>query len=647
MALRYESFCNLRRGHMGSAASKKYHRDFIIFSNEDSGYEEGKKPSGHLMLEVRDKRAKLAVVIQNLRNGSGRFGYALYLIRTGKDAVDYVRAGKIRQSDSRAELELVYEQGYVDGTIYSVDDFDTFAVIVESENKPGNGTVCPLAAYRNGRTAWRNGLRKAMLEKMTAEKIQKAEHKQENAGVQKTTNAADTALIPYAEAYSPQPGPQKQYPPLFQNNQLYDPAQDTAMYEHTYNKQTDPMVQHESSEVPESQPESAKTGGGAENAQQVEPAETGEEAEPNAQQQEPAEMGDGAEINVQQLEKSAEMGDGTEINSQQLTAAEMSDNAGIDVQQPGSAEADGEAAYVQQIKAADTGGEGKINVNQPTSAEVGEEVKTNVQEPGPAKEEEAEINMKQPEPAQEGDEAKTDAKQPESAETDDAVEKKDSVKPLAEYENTDIKNEKKTADAEKHKQQIQHMQGAEYNYPASKYDLDTECLYLNGNLCGALLDVGNAANPCGSCKIRRHDVPGLAEAKGEGDLIVLEEELDRSFDLCDPFHSRRSDYKWWRAENPVNLNNMFYLSSIRSPLMFNQAVMTAHYKYKHLIIGIFTHKTGQRYIICGVPGMYMVDPNPFGEMGKWVQAEGNRQRYGAFGYWLLYIDPKDGSVISF
>ena len=54
------------------AASKKISQDFIIFSNEDSGYEEGKRPSGHLMIEFRDRKAKLAVVIQNLRKGSAR-----------------------------------------------------------------------------------------------------------------------------------------------------------------------------------------------------------------------------------------------------------------------------------------------------------------------------------------------------------------------------------------------------------------------------------------------------------------------------------------------------------------------------------------------------------------------------------------------
>ena len=129
--------------------------------------------------------------------------------------------------------------------------------------------------------------------------------------------------------------------------------------------------------------------------------------------------------------------------------------------------------------------------------------------------------------------------------------------------------------------------------------LNTECVYLNGNICGAVLNNRNAASPCGSCSINRHDASGLSEIQEEGDLNGLEEELDKSFDTCDPFHSRRTDYIWWRVTNPVNMNNMFYQNNIRSPLMFNPAVMMAHYKYKHLIVGVFTHKNGQRYIICG------------------------------------------------
>ncbi len=176
--------------------------------------------------------------------------------------------------------------------------------------------------------------------------------------------------------------------------------------------------------------------------------------------------------------------------------------------------------------------------------------------------------------------------------------------------------------------------------------IDTGCVYLNGNMCSAFVnnDAGGA-NPCEAC--RMHQEQEQRAASPTGDVSRLKEELDRYFEQSDPFHSKRSDYLWWRVNNPVNLNNLLYQCNIRSPLLFNPVVMMAHYKYKHLIIGIFQHRAEQKqYVVCGVPGMHMVDTKPFGGMSRWVQTGGNRPRYGAFGYWLVYINPNDGKILN-
>ena len=152
------------------------------------------------------------------------------------------------------------------------------------------------------------------------------------------------------------------------------------------------------------------------------------------------------------------------------------------------------------------------------------------------------------------------------------------------------------------------------------------------------------ASPCDTCKANRR---GPAEqVQPAGDMSRLKAILDLNFEANDPFHSKRSDYMWWKITNPVNLNNILYQNNIRSPLMFNPAVMLAHYKYHHLIVGVFTRRDGQKYVVCGVPGMHMVDRKPFGELSKWVQADGGRSRYGAFGYWLVYINPEDGKILD-
>ncbi len=190
------------------------------------------------------------------------------------------------------------------------------------------------------------------------------------------------------------------------------------------------------------------------------------------------------------------------------------------------------------------------------------------------------------------------------------------------------------------RQDGQYMQ-----YPETDGGLNTNCLYLNSNMCGAYVNAG-AENPCARCTLHnRPETPGSREEKGN--VERLRAELDANFERYDPFHVKRSDYSWWKVTNPVNLNNILYQCNIRSPLLFNPAVMVSHFKYKHLIIGIYTDRGREReYVVCGVFGMHMVDRKPFGDMCRWVQTEGTRPRYGAFGYWIVYLDPATGKILN-
>lgn len=177
-------------------------------------------------------------------------------------------------------------------------------------------------------------------------------------------------------------------------------------------------------------------------------------------------------------------------------------------------------------------------------------------------------------------------------------------------------------------------------------NVNTSCVYMNGGMCGGHLKEG-VSNPCSGC--RAYSNPPMQEKKesGLGNINKLKELLEANFEKCDPFNSNRSDYKWWKVANPVNLNNLLYECNIRSPLLFNPNVMMSHYKYRHLIIGIFTDRqTKNEYLVCGVPGMHMVDKRPFDDLCRWVQFEGSKPLYGAFGYWLVYIDPKTGRLIT-
>ncbi len=135
--------------------------------------------------------------------------------------------------------------------------------------------------------------------------------------------------------------------------------------------------------------------------------------------------------------------------------------------------------------------------------------------------------------------------------------------------------------------------------------------------------------------------------KGELDLPSLKEELDKSFEGYNPFNVKSKSFRWWKINSPGYLNNILFRNNIKTYLLFNPNVMLAHYKYRYIIFGIRVDKrSGKEYFICGVPGVYSIDENPFGDMGSWSQLEGYRPKYGAFGYWVIRINPRTGKLIK-
>ena len=392
-----------------------FQRIFLIFGNEDSGYEAGQKPSGHVRIEVRDGRGKLWAAIQNLMLENGRFDYKLYLIKAQAGMTVPVCAGKLKSRQSKAELEWEFDPLNVFMSGHGIEEFGIAAVLVEYKDRKNTSVICPIAAYRDKKTEWRN-------------------------------KVGDI---------------------LYNSNDIQKP------YENYVNK-----------------------------------------------------------------------------------------NAGFDESKYNSPENDLVFDIPDAYKTNQVGG---------------------------------------------GDESF--AKPQESFE----------AKP---YEQPYI--------------QPQSAIGG----------VNANCLYLNSNMCGMYLK-SNGANPCDNCRIHTRTNSEPDNRQKTGDIEKLKLEMEMNFEKSDPFHSQRSDYRWWKVANPVNLNNILYQCNIRSPLLFNPMVMMAHFKYRHLILGIYLDKAKKReYVVCGVPGMHMVDRKPFGDMCRWVQAEGNKPKYGSFGYWIVYIDSETGKILS-
>lgn len=158
---------------------------------------------------------------------------------------------------------------------------------------------------------------------------------------------------------------------------------------------------------------------------------------------------------------------------------------------------------------------------------------------------------------------------------------------------------------------------------------------------------GVSGTQCPNCPAQAARAPAANAGNSTGNLEKLRQNLDTYFEAFNPFGSRKGNYKWWKISSPVYLNNILYQCNIKTPLLFNPSLMMAHFKYRHLLLGIYIDRVRRReYVVCGVPGVYSLDDRPFGELCRWVQLEGYKPKYGAFGYWLVYIDPKTGKLLK-
>ncbi len=135
--------------------------------------------------------------------------------------------------------------------------------------------------------------------------------------------------------------------------------------------------------------------------------------------------------------------------------------------------------------------------------------------------------------------------------------------------------------------------------------------------------------------------------KNELNIPSLKDEIDKSFESYNPFKMKSKKITWWKINSPGYLNNILFRNNIKTYLLFNPKVMLAHYKYRYIIFGIRNDRhLGREYLICGVPGVYSIDENPFGNMGSWAQLEGYKPKYGSFGYWVILIDPRTGKLMK-
>jgi len=619
------------RDRMNSAAASKFQRYFMIFSNEDSGFEDGKMPSGHLKMEIRGGKGRLEAVIHNLRDGKGRFVYALYLIRSSKDPAEYVRAGELKFLSGRNVLEWDFDPVYAGPDADFIYEFDTAALLAEYENKSGSSVICPLAAYKGRRTDWRSRLLKALQGTGT---VHDNRGKQTAvSGCRQIKSGKITASDDQQSKYGKDTevsGHWRSFPGNIEEGTVHPQniSEKAALPDHLESSAMTEArpVQHKSTAF-----EDSPAPGRAADAASYEA--TGEhKISIKAGDQEIFRTISGA---VPAAGDKYE--DETEYNVDAGTAAD----ARPDTDTGSGADTGPDANAGPAVDA-----EPEVNAHPCAETELSSETGTAAEPVAFTGTETAGIYGQPVNGAEQKSSAGTEhglrtGEQPDQRIPDRIRPEQDTAVSDASFSGRQNEKEEEAAPA----RQEDGTEANDVNYESGLKGINTECVYLNGNICGAFINNGSGSSPCNACRVSR-GAGTSSQERTTADLEKLQKDLDDNFETSDPFNSRRSDYKWWRVTNPVNLNNILYQNNIRSPLMFNPAVMMAHYKYRHLIIGIFMHRNGKKYVVCGVPGMHMIDIKPFGEMNTWVQADGNRLRYGSFGYWLVYIDPENGRIMK-
>lgn len=148
--------------------SKKYNRYFLIFNEEDKGFElaHDKQPTGYTKIETRSSKCKVTVYAQNLKTDKGP--YNCYLVNSSKSPAIVAKLGELSLDENgKGEVIWEYDSKNISGTGLSSDKFNVAAVVRE-----GSRLQVPLAGYSGkDKVQWRD--------KITSRSFVQVEEKEE------------------------------------------------------------------------------------------------------------------------------------------------------------------------------------------------------------------------------------------------------------------------------------------------------------------------------------------------------------------------------------------------------------------------------------------------------------------------------------
>ncbi len=131
----------------------------------------------------------------------------------------------------------------------------------------------------------------------------------------------------------------------------------------------------------------------------------------------------------------------------------------------------------------------------------------------------------------------------------------------------------------------------------------------------------------------------------------------KHYEKAEPFESNLEGYKWWKIESsPQTMQRGFppfygYISNMYTYYPYMN-YMTGYpdliYKYQHYIFGLKADENDEPvYFVYGVPGKFALSEQPYEGMTGfvyWHSMQNKEAKLGDYGYWILHIDAKSGSV---
>ena len=584
-----------------------YQRLFYIFKNMDSSYGYSSNPSGYLKAEINGRTIKLQAVVQNLCYEKEELSYSLYAVSCSGNHHHQAKLCELPLSKGKADVRQDITE-VLEKNRLNFSDIDVLAVISVSTSRFKKKTMCPLVAYPKGEVEWRAKFER-ILENGGTEEFFEVQNRDKALAENESDILSQDSSAALAEN---EPDILSQdSSEAFAENESDILSQDSS--EAFAENESAILSQDSSAAFAENEPDILSQDSSAAFA----------ENEPDILSQDSSVAFAENEPDILSQDSSAAFSENESPIFRESEMAKDSFTSQSDITDAAS------SSNINELNAANT--QTVIDCDDATACEY------------EAKLIERALKHADEIGVDEALEDNTPILTPSQKSIAHLVEEK-----LYEIENASEQNNKKKIQSSSEKIAPQQNKDIDTAFPMK--DVWTKIqqeLWVKERESEKEVTFDEDILQTVERNYQELSSFGLSmDVKtGEINLDSLKKDLDRCFESYNPFKGRIKGIHWWKINSPGYLNNLLFKNNIKTYLLFNPKVLLANFKYRHVLFGMQMDKGINRFqLICGVPGVYSIDDNPFSTAGTWIQLDGIKPKYGAFGYWLVLIDARSGKI---